>query len=64
MAELDEGRIVFGQGPTTPESEIVERIRQRAHQIWEQEGCPDGREFEHWKRAERELRGDGPPPRQ
>lgn len=64
MAELDQGRIVFGQGAGTPEGEIVEQIRQRAHEIWEEEGCPDGRQAEHWKRAERELRGDGPPPRQ
>lgn len=34
-------------------------IRARAYQIWEEEGHPDGREHEHWARAEREL-GSGP----
>lgn len=26
-------------------------IRQRSYQIWEEEGCPDGRAQEHWFRA-------------
>ncbi len=33
-----------------------ERIKQRAHEIWESEGRPDGRDAEHWSRAEEELR--------
>lgn len=61
MAEMDEGRVVFGKGPSTPEGEIIERIRQRAHELWEEEGHPEGREADHWQRAERELRGEGPP---
>lgn len=28
-----------------------ERIRERAYQIWEAEGRPEGREAEHWKQA-------------
>ena len=32
-----------------------ERIRERAHQLWEQEGCPEGRGAEHWERASREI---------
>jgi hypothetical protein len=35
-----------------------DRIRRRAHQIWEEEGHPDGQEAEHWKRAVREIDGD------
>lgn len=31
------------------------RIRQRAYQIWVSEGRPDGRQDEHWRRAEREI---------
>jgi Protein of unknown function (DUF2934) len=27
------------------------RIRARAHQIWEEEGRPEGREAEHWEKA-------------
>lgn len=40
-----------------------ERIRQRAHEIWEEEGRPEGREYSHWLRARAEIRaedGDGP----
>jgi Protein of unknown function (DUF2934) len=32
-----------------------ERIRQRAHEIWEREGRPEGRHEEHWARARRQL---------
>jgi hypothetical protein len=37
-----------------------EEIRQRAHAIWEREGRPDGKEMDHWTRAERELTGEIP----
>lgn len=30
-------------------------ISDRAYAIWEEEGRPDGREFEHWLRAEEEV---------
>lgn len=33
-----------------------ERIRQRAHAIWESEGRPEGRDAHHWSQAEQELR--------
>jgi len=29
----------------------------RAYQIWEAEGKPDGKDFEHWLRAKAELAG-------
>ena len=32
-----------------------EAIRQRSEQIWESEGCPEGRAEEHWNRARAEL---------
>jgi Protein of unknown function (DUF2934) len=32
-----------------------ERIRERAHQIWEREGRPVGKDSEHWERACREI---------
>jgi hypothetical protein len=35
-------------------------IRQRAYSIWEEEGRPDGREWDHWERALREI--VSPPP--
>ena len=33
--------------------EIEERIRARAHVIWEKEGRPHGKHLEHWERAKR-----------
>lgn len=36
--------------------EHSEQIRQLAYEIWEREGRPEGKESEHWKQAERELR--------
>ena len=35
-----------------------ERIRQRAHEIWESEGRPQGRDADHWSRAEQELKNE------
>jgi hypothetical protein len=34
-------------------------IRERAYAIWEQEGRPDGREWDHWARAAGEVRSQG-----
>jgi len=30
-------------------------IRERAYAIWEEEGRPDGKHLEHWRRAEDEI---------
>lgn len=32
-----------------------QRVRERAYQIWIEEGRPHGRDREHWFRAEREM---------
>jgi hypothetical protein len=32
-----------------------ERVRERARDLWEQHGSPQGRDQEFWLRAEREL---------
>jgi len=32
-----------------------ERVRQRAYEIWEQAGRPEGRETEHWQQAVEEI---------
>lgn len=32
-----------------------DRIRERAHAIWEREGRPEGMEAEHWARARQEC---------
>jgi hypothetical protein len=38
--------------------EREERIRRRAHQIWEASGRPVGQEREHWEQAVREIDGE------
>ncbi|WP_441234525.1 DUF2934 domain-containing protein [Bradyrhizobium sp. 930_D9_N1_4] len=35
-----------------------DRIRTRAHQLWELAGKPEGRDDEFWHEAQRELSGD------
>ncbi|HEY0549307.1 MAG TPA: DUF2934 domain-containing protein [Verrucomicrobiae bacterium] len=37
-----------------------EQIAQRAYEIWEQTGRPDGQSAEHWFQAEAELAMDAP----
>ncbi len=34
---------------------VDERIRQRAYEIWEAEGHPEGRGAEHWQQARDEM---------
>jgi hypothetical protein len=46
------------------DTQLEQRIRDRAHQIWEEEGRPEGCDQEHWARAEREINGQGSPPLQ
>ncbi|WP_217578130.1 DUF2934 domain-containing protein [Mesorhizobium sp. GbtcB19] len=38
-----------------------ERIRQRAHEIWEQAGRPEGAHMEHWDQATAEVDAAGKP---
>ncbi len=40
-------------------SDIEEKVRARAHQIWEQEGRHEGQAEEHWRRAVEELEAAG-----
>src|SRR3954470_2354001 len=40
----------------SPEQE--DRIKQRAYEIWEREGCPDGRDDVHWSMAVQEIRAE------
>ena len=41
---------VGAEGPST------ERIAARAYELWQANGCPEGRDAEYWYQAERELR--------
>jgi hypothetical protein len=34
---------------------VEQAIRERAYQIWEEEGRPDCKELDHWLRAETEV---------
>lgn len=38
-----------------------ERIRQRAHEIWEQAGRPEGAHLDHWDQATAEIDAAGKP---
>ncbi|RWL95836.1 MAG: DUF2934 domain-containing protein [Mesorhizobium sp.] len=38
-----------------------ERIRRRAHEIWEQAGRPEGAHMEHWDQATAEIDGSAKP---
>lgn len=40
------------QNPLAPPSqEQIERQRERAYFLWQQDGCPEGRADEYWERA-------------
>ncbi|MCW0001215.1 DUF2934 domain-containing protein [Pararhizobium sp. YC-54] len=42
------------------ENDRETRIRQRAYQLWQDEGSPEGKHEEHWAQAAREIdSGDG-----
>ena len=44
----------------TPNITVTEdEIRQRANELWEQRGRPEGYESEFWLQAERELKDKG-----
>jgi hypothetical protein len=45
--------MVVARGIMSPEQE--QAIRARAYAIWEEEGRPDGKDVEHWLRAESEI---------
>ncbi|UVK37821.1 DUF2934 domain-containing protein [Mesorhizobium sp. AR10] len=40
-----------------------ERIRQRAHAIWEKAGRPEGAHQQHWDQAAAEVDGEGKKPK-
>lgn len=36
-------------------SDLEKRVRERAYEIWESEGRPEGRQHEHWQQARAEF---------
>jgi hypothetical protein len=37
------------------QDDLQERVRRRAYELWECEGRPAGRDYDHWLQAEREV---------
>ena len=54
-AERRDSRLVSGGHRLGDHMTLEERIRMRAHRIWEEEGKPEGKHHEHWERARREV---------
>jgi hypothetical protein len=54
-------------GTLTKEATVTddrqERIRRRAHAIWEQAGRPEGAHHEHWEQATAEVDGEAAKPK-
>jgi hypothetical protein len=48
---------LLDKSSTSTRAPTHEEICQRAYEIWEEEGRPDGRSQETWIRAEQDLRG-------
>jgi hypothetical protein len=46
------------QGAEALLSGRTDEVRRRAHQLWEEEGKPEGLHEHHWLQAERELGGE------
>lgn len=46
----------MSDNPLEDTPERLARIRKRAYELWEEAGCPEGRDIEFWERA-RELVG-------
>jgi len=59
----DAGSPASGPGAVESRGHEVddERVRERAHQIWIEEGKPDGRAVDHWLRARWELEREAEP---
>jgi hypothetical protein len=36
------------------------QVEQIAHRLWQEEGCPHGRQEDHWRQAEKEFHADKP----
>ena len=40
-----------------PSGDLQAQIQQRAYELWERDGRPEGRDDAHWAQAEREIAG-------
>ena len=53
MTSMDDA--FSSQNHESPRIPGHQQITERARAIWQAEGCPEGRDFDHWLQAEREL---------
>ena len=44
---------------TDRRADVEEQVRARAWAIWDSEGRPDGKDVDHWRRAEQEIAAEG-----
>jgi hypothetical protein len=59
LRRMNRFRLYIGAHAGAPmEIDLEERIRQRAYELWEDNGRPEGGADEFWQRAERELRNE------
>jgi hypothetical protein len=56
MTDVKDSDQVSGSGPLDEGEE--RRVRERAYEIWEEEGRPEGAALEHWLRANQERRSE------
>lgn len=56
MTDGKDGDQVPGSEPRDEDEERC--VRERAYEIWAEEGCPEGRALDHWLRAARERLAD------
>jgi hypothetical protein len=65
IREIQNSPLVEHTAPKLKRSNIMdttaERVRQRAYELWEQSGKPEGSDMDFWLQAEREI-GDNAPP--
>jgi hypothetical protein len=54
--EAQKKPIITAHPQETPQTDMEERIRNRAYQIYENRGREDGHDIEDWLEAEKELR--------
>ena len=43
---------------------MKESIAARAYELWQEEGCPEGRDIEFWYQAEQQLKAESADPSQ
>src|SRR5687767_9545739 len=42
------------------QDEFWEAVRQRAHELWLQDGCPEGKSDQHWQQAQQDVLASAP----